>query len=353
MPDAHSEEIPYLPDDRLLPPEDIPFENREEEALFHQALAPFRDPAGQPGAGRWLLITVLLFVAVEVFRGQGGFDVHWLAILLGTIFLHEMGHYFGMVLFGYRDVRMFFVPFFGAAVSGRKHGAPAWQQLIVVFLGPLPGIVLAGVLYAFARPDPDVRLREAIYLLIGLNGLNLLPLLPLDGGRIVNLLLFSRHAVLESLFQLFAVLGLAALGYAFGGWILYGLAVLMFLAIPHQYRLRRMAAELRADHPEMPAELADLSPEEERRLFRRIRAGLTIQTDPKMIANSMRSLHELAVTSSPGLLTTFAFSVLYVVGFLAPLGLVGWMTLDQPPLQVDVEGNLVVVRELRQAAENT
>ena len=49
-------------------------------------------------------------------------------ILVGVVLLHELGHYAGMRLFGYRDVRIFFIPFFGAAASGVKERAPVWQQ---------------------------------------------------------------------------------------------------------------------------------------------------------------------------------------------------------------------------------
>src|SRR5205814_799130 len=114
---------------------------------------------------------------------------------------HEAGHFLGMRLFGYRNVRMFFIPFFGAAVSGKKHAAPAWQQGLVLLLGPLPGL-LAGVVLVFVL---HVHLRSWIgdfaLCLIIVNGLNLVPLVPLDGGRLIDLLLFSRRAVLSAGFQ--------------------------------------------------------------------------------------------------------------------------------------------------------
>jgi hypothetical protein len=66
-----------------------------------------------------LLVSLALFVLV---RQQQSGSPRGLVILVGVLLFHELGHYAGMRLFGYRDVRMFFIPFFGAAVSGKRGG---------------------------------------------------------------------------------------------------------------------------------------------------------------------------------------------------------------------------------------
>src|ERR1700722_15845354 len=56
-----------------------------------------------------------------------------LAALVLTLALHELGHFAGMKFFGYRDVKMFFIPFLGAAVSGKQAaGIAPWKQAIVL-----------------------------------------------------------------------------------------------------------------------------------------------------------------------------------------------------------------------------
>lgn len=333
MPDERFDNLPVLPDTQLLPPEEPSFGSAEEEGLFQKTLPEFRDPAGQTRGGRWLLISLGLYALVETFQGQRGFDIPWLATLLGVILLHEMGHYFGMVLFGYRDVRIFFIPLFGAAAAGHKHAAPSWQQIIVLLLGPLPGIVLAGILYAFARPEPDAQLREMIFVLLGLNGFNLLPLVPLDGGRIVNLLFFSRHAVLELLFQLVAVIGLAGLGYLLDAWVLYVLAGLVLLPLAYQFQLRRLATRVRREAAMLPDELAELTQPEVRGLFAQYRTTFASVKEPNMIAQGLRSLHELAVTRSPRVLAALGFFLVYLAGLAAVVGVAVWMARDTANLQ--------------------
>ncbi len=54
-------------------------------------------------------------------------------------------------------------------------------------------------------------------MLLGLiNGFNLLPVFPLDGGRLLNQILFSRNRYLEGVFQFLAAVALVAYGAAHG-----------------------------------------------------------------------------------------------------------------------------------------
>jgi Zn-dependent protease len=109
--------------------------------------------------------------------------VAFTAMLVGVLLFHELGHYLGMRIFGCRNVRMFFIPGFGAAVSGQKTGAKSYQEAIVTLLGPLPGLCLAIALFAMAcLPMFGRELRSELFqasTLLGLiNGFNLLPILP-------------------------------------------------------------------------------------------------------------------------------------------------------------------------------
>ena len=67
-------------------------------------------------------------------------------------------------------------------------------------------------------------------MLLGLiNGFNLLPILPLDGGRLLNQFLFSRNRYLEGVLQFLAAFALIACGAALGGMFLFFLGVLLLM----------------------------------------------------------------------------------------------------------------------------
>jgi len=199
---------------------------------------------------RWNGATVLVlsFVAFLVATSRDT-SLPELAMLVGVLLFHEAGHLLGMKLFGFSDLRMFFLPFVGAAASGRKPAASAVEQGIVSLLGPLPGIVLALVLAFFADkgrfPDqPLPALAQVVLMLVLLNAFNLLPILPLDGGRLFQALLFARTPALDVLSRMLAIAGLAWL--AFRGYTVLGVvAALMLATLRTQAKVVFGAARLR------------------------------------------------------------------------------------------------------------
>src|SRR6185295_12866366 len=135
-------------------------------------------------------------------------------ILTGVVLFHEMGHLLAMRMLRYRDVRMFFIPLLGAAVTGRHYNVKGWQRAIVYLAGPLPGIIV-GLLLALIAVNANDRLLERIAMMaLVLNGINLLPFVPLDGGWVLHSLIFSRHYFLESIF-----IGLAGLILIVATWL--------------------------------------------------------------------------------------------------------------------------------------
>jgi Zn-dependent protease len=304
-----------------------PQRNSEEEKFYQRACAALADqdtPSQKRGRALLLLLsTMVVFAAALLWAfGFSALGLKLALLLIGVLLLHEAGHYLGMRLFGYRDLRMFFIPFFGAAVSGRKHAAPAWQQAIMLLLGPLPGIALAVLLCVIVTPVSDwlrddwsaIAALAALGLLL-INGVNLLPLVPLDGGRLLRLLIFDRHPFLESGFLLFSAFGLAVVGWILGWWVLGVLAVAVLIGVPFQYRKRRRIEALRREVPDMPGNLNDLTDVHRRTLFRFARPGAL--DDATECATEMKTLHEKAVTYRPTIIPTIGLLSLYVAAIIA------------------------------------
>ncbi|NTV04424.1 LptF/LptG family permease, partial [bacterium] len=57
---------------------------------------------------------ILLFAAIGSFRDP----ISGVAVLVGVLLVHELGHFAAMKLFKYSDVQIFFIPMLGAAVTG-------------------------------------------------------------------------------------------------------------------------------------------------------------------------------------------------------------------------------------------
>ena len=200
------------------------------------------------GRASWRGGLLTLLVSLALFLGAGAGERWAFTLALVPVLLfHELGHYVAMRAFHYRNLRMFFIPFFGAAVSGRHYNVAGWKKAVVSLMGPLPGVVAGGIIGVVGPLLGLTWARETALLLLVINGLNLLPVLPLDGGWVMHTLVFSRHPRLDGAFQLAAAAALAAAGIGLGDPPLALLAVLLLGGARAAYRLARIAHALRAE----------------------------------------------------------------------------------------------------------
>jgi Zn-dependent protease len=198
--------------------------------------------------GKWVLLgslALFILVAIALPNSFGTFQTRDLITLLGVLFLHEAGHFLAMRLFGYQDTKMFFLPLFGAAVTGRKVDASLSEKVWVLLAGPLPGLILGCGLMAAVQLHPAWQgLTQTAWMLITLNMLNLLPIYPLDGGKIAHHLLFSRYPWADVVFKIFTVLLFGISGCFIPSLMV--LAIATALSIPTSYRTARLNLTIQA-----------------------------------------------------------------------------------------------------------
>lgn len=277
----------------------------------------------------WLQSVLLLGVTLIAFAAAGflHFRPLELALLVAVVLFHESGHYLGMRLFNYQDVRMFFIPFFGAAVAGRATSVEGWKEAIVILLGPLPGILLGIGIGVVCMFHDSALLRTMALMLIVLNTFNLLPLLPLDGGRLVHLILFSRQRHLEALFRVVAALLLGLAAWGLSSWILAIPAFFTLFGTLFTFRVSRLAQQLRGTIPDAePIDLAQPIPRQRalpmidrvRQSFPDIsRANTTEAQRAKTLATIVRQVWERMHVRPPGFLASVILLAIYGAAVLA------------------------------------
>lgn len=309
--------------------EDFPFEDPAREDRYQKARAELllaSDPNNKNNWWTLLIISVAAFILFE----QGNLDTVQLGILLGILFFHELGHLLAMRWFGYSDLRMFFIPFFGAAVTGKKHAAPAWQQAWVALLGPLPGILLALVGYLILRDDLPAGAFHVIVMLVAINGFNLLPLGFLDGGRFFSIILFSRNAWVEAGMQIVSAGLLGSLAYWQHSIYLGVLTLFMLLATPLVFRKGQMVTKLRKTGIQLPSTIQELQPLHIRMLFAATDDVLGgAKADPKVHAMHMRELHSRVLVPPPNWPSTLGFLLIYVLAFVLAAAAIALPIYDQ------------------------
>ncbi len=115
----------------------------------------------------------------------------WLAILFVLLLLiHEMGHVVAMRLKGFDTPTPVFIPFLGAAIFAPKFGNRD-EEAFVGYGGPLLGtlgsLACFGIWALLPKHTPLANiLLVGSYLGTYLNLFNLLPISPLDGGRVTQ-----------------------------------------------------------------------------------------------------------------------------------------------------------------------
>lgn len=277
----------------------------------------------QPPAPRtWLQSILLLGITLFLFIAAGiiGSSPLDLGLLVAVLLFHEAGHYLGMRLFNYQDVRMFFIPLFGAAVSGRSTSVEGYKEAIVLLLGPLPGIILGIVLGFLCLLYDNDLMRQASMMLLILNGFNLLPLLPLDGGRLMHLIVFSRQRHIEAVFRVTTALLLGLVAWGLGAWLLAIPAVLLLLGTAANFRIAGLAQRLRGQMPQPEkVNLAEkIPPNQALPLIQQVRQTFPAINQPSALTNLVRQLWERMHLRPPRFLASAALLAIYVASFFAP-----------------------------------
>lgn len=192
----------------------------------------------------------LTLISIAAFALLGSWIWGWtfMLVLLAVIGFHEMGHFLAMKLVGYRNLHVFFVPGLGGVATGTKTDATPMQKVFVYLAGPVPGLVVAvAVVVLFGEGSGGDTPPWAIQLVLAaivINFLNLLPVTPLDGGRIAEVLVFAKLPLLRFLFAAACAVALFGGGFYLGDWVLRMLGLFFALSLPHQWRLYRLESAL-------------------------------------------------------------------------------------------------------------
>ncbi|MDI3235056.1 site-2 protease family protein [Exiguobacterium antarcticum] len=110
----------------------------------------------------------------------------WFGVgLLYLLFIHEMGHLAAAKRLGFKTGPAIFVPFMGAVIGIKDTFRTPKQEAILAYGGPLAGLLsLIPLLIGYALTGNEFWL-VIFHLGALLNLFNLLPVSPLDGGRIL------------------------------------------------------------------------------------------------------------------------------------------------------------------------
>lgn len=127
-------------------------------------------------SGGTMLLSVLAYAFVYGWWYAAGF--------VALLFCHEMGHFLAARQRGLPVGLPTFIPFVGAWIEMKEMPKDVETEAYVGIAGPVAGSVAALACYALAREFDSRLLLALAYAGCFLNLFNLIPVSPLDGGRI-------------------------------------------------------------------------------------------------------------------------------------------------------------------------
>lgn len=313
------------------------FKDPRHVEAFHLLNQKLRDPAFQGTRKKFptFLITLILFFAWLAWDSSDSSitALARLALFVGVILFHELGHFLAMKYFGYQDVTMFFIPFFGAAVSGRKTDVRPWQEVVMILAGPLPGILIGVPLLLLSPAGSDHSwMREIALQLIILNFINLIPIKPLDGGRFFDIVLFCRWRWTALLFGFLSWIGFAIFLLKMTRLPTIVVIILCTFQASVAWRRRKMRIKLQErDISSQPDSNGEASPQQALGLFRTIEDVFAPhRVSVANLAEISRFHLQTKKQESPGVVASFSLLAVYAATLMFTLAGVFGFGLKNP-----------------------
>jgi Zn-dependent protease len=113
----------------------------------------------------------------------------WVAVVFVSVLVHELGHATAARYFGSPAQIMLYG--FGGLTAHRPMSNP-WRSIAVSLAGPFAGFALAAVTFGVAVTLPplpgivEALFQFLLFVNVGWGIINLLPVLPLDGGQVAR-----------------------------------------------------------------------------------------------------------------------------------------------------------------------
>lgn len=174
-----------------------------------------------------LLVSLLAYIGIGILIFPNSFIILTLTVI---VLIHEIGHLIAMRAYHYKDTGIFFIPLLGGLAKGTKREISQKESAVILLAGPLPGILMGTAILLTNNTSTD--LAWAGKLLVILNGLNLLPIYPLDGGQLFNRIFLQEEGLGSRLFKIVSAFFLAFIA------IKYKLYPLLYFPLLQLWQLR-------------------------------------------------------------------------------------------------------------------
>jgi Zn-dependent protease len=119
------------------------------------------------------------------------FNWQFAIFIVSMLFIHESGHVWAMKRHGMKTKGFYFVPFFGAVAVADDKFPSRKAEAYIALMGPIWGLVYSVVIFGiFGLTQAPICAAAASWMAF-ITLFNLLPINPLDGGRVMKSIVYS------------------------------------------------------------------------------------------------------------------------------------------------------------------
>jgi Zn-dependent protease len=122
-----------------------------------------------------------MFVSIWIYAQLFGWV--YAAGIVALIFVHEMGHVIAAKWLGMPVSAPLFIPFIGASIIMKENPRDAWTEALMAYGGPLAGCIGSWICWFVAMHYELNWLMAVASTSFFINIFNMIPVPPLDGGR--------------------------------------------------------------------------------------------------------------------------------------------------------------------------
>jgi len=124
------------------------------------------------------------------------------SITMGFIIAHELGHIVTASILGAGTYSLRILPI-GVNAAIDDSACNKWGKIFIYLAGPCVNLLFAVILFfIYANHFVNIELKSGVYINLSLAFFNLLPILPLDGGKVVSELLSDHIGLFKAARQM-------------------------------------------------------------------------------------------------------------------------------------------------------
>lgn len=314
------------------------FSNEINDGLNQEPFTPGEYPAKpeleEKTSNSWVRSAFSLLIYMVLFYVLFDQNIAYIAAITVVVIIHEMGHLLAMKIFNYSNVKIFFIPLIGAFTSGKKQEVSQKQLSIIILAGPLPGLIIACVLYYFNKDVHSDTIKMLANCFLFINLFNLLPIYPLDGGRIIETLFFKQNYYIRLVFGVISIILLAVI-FSTASTIMIIVPIMMGIELFNESKNQKIRNILKSENINYHQEYNTLTNKEYwlirdcilfayPKKFAGLQPGVYQYTiiEP-LIIQQVNTILQINMFNDLNVFKKILFLLLYLASFIVPLVLFG------------------------------